>query len=278
MATGDFVSAGGGLLGAGLTLFGGLHSARMQREGQEETNETNLAIAREQMAFQERMSSTAIQRRRKDLEAAGINPMFAAMGQGATQPTGQSAVMQNPKANLGYGQKVASAISQLQLSKLATELGILKQTERRSAAEADQAYDILQAGRVEVPEHWGPIVPGQGPFRGMNVAPLLVAERMQQMRTAAQSAASARAHERLQLAGLEAALVEGTKTAGYYRTYGRDLARILSSLGLGVAGAGALRGFGARKVAERNLQNRMLQSNIYRRGDPMDQVRRFRIR
>lgn len=67
--------------------------------GQREANETNIQIAnaanaanqqnaREQMAFQERMSSTAYQRATIDMQRAGINPMLAISQGGASSPSG----------------------------------------------------------------------------------------------------------------------------------------------------------------------------------------------
>lgn len=84
------IAAVGAIAGSGI-------SARSQRS----TNASNAAMAREQMAFQERMSNTAHQRQVKDLRAAGLNPILAAGGQGANAPTGAKAVAQNPLPNMG---------------------------------------------------------------------------------------------------------------------------------------------------------------------------------
>ncbi len=74
---------------------GGLASAY----GAHKANKANQALAREQMAFQERMSSTAHQRQVKDMKKAGLNPVLSATHGGASTTQGAMPQMKNVAEN-----------------------------------------------------------------------------------------------------------------------------------------------------------------------------------
>lgn len=100
-------------------------AALMGAMGQSAANKENRAISREQMDFQERMSSTAHQRQVADLKAAGLNPLLSGTG-GASSPSGSSATMQNIAQGLSSS---ASDIANYGLAKKTQDLAVARQEE-----------------------------------------------------------------------------------------------------------------------------------------------------
>lgn len=123
------------LIPAATELIGGL----LGRQGQSQANKANLQIAREQMAFQERMSNTAYQRSAADLEAAGLNRILA-LGSAASTPGGASAQMQNVNQSLARGISNARTAA-MQHKRLNQELYNMKAVEMKDEESAALAHE-----------------------------------------------------------------------------------------------------------------------------------------
>ena len=134
---------GPGAIALGSALGSALIGGAAQGLGQHQANRQNLKIAREQMAFQERMSSTAYQRAVADMRAAGINPMLATSAGGASTPGGASAAMQNV---LG-----GASSSAMQAARLRTELSNMMKTgqliDEQTRKTSNEATVLYATGR-----------------------------------------------------------------------------------------------------------------------------------
>lgn len=102
--------------------------------GQHSANKQNARMAREQMAFQERMSSTEIQRRTQDLLAAGMNPMLAVSQGGASSGPGARAEVQSVTGR-AVGTALAIRAQQAQLDQMQAQTRLLE--EQRTNVRAD---------------------------------------------------------------------------------------------------------------------------------------------
>lgn len=121
-------SVAGPLISAGAQLIGG-HSAKKQ---QEKANQQNIALQREQRAWETEMANTAYQRGTADMKAAGINPMLAYSQGGANTPNVSAATVQpadaGGKAIASAGDKAVNAMAnQLTLERMRIDNDIQRQ-------------------------------------------------------------------------------------------------------------------------------------------------------
>lgn len=143
----------GGPIGAqfGANILG----ASEDRKAQEAANQQNIASAREQMDFQEKMANTSYQRAMADMNKAGLNPMLAFSQGGASTPTGAAATVAPASKgtgraiskSIGEGMSAAASIGGLvnQSTQTQSTVGLQAAQAQQSTASAQQAQANIKA-------------------------------------------------------------------------------------------------------------------------------------
>lgn len=126
------LAAAAGLLGAGLGFWGSERRNKQEREA-----------AREQMAFQERMSSTAAQRSMEDYQRAGLNPALAYSRTASTPGGAMPGVEDSISKSVSSGQQAVAFKQAIQQQKENIRLTQEQQAATRAANQRDTAASEL---------------------------------------------------------------------------------------------------------------------------------------
>jgi len=146
--------ASGGIIGlaqsggfAGDMLTGGAYS---NNAAIRDANQQNVNLAKEQMAFQERMSNSAYERATADMRRAGLNPALAYQNGGASTPSGSLATVQAERpgdVGAGFANSAKSAANlSASMQNLTADTGQKESTVKLNNANADVA--AVQAQKI----------------------------------------------------------------------------------------------------------------------------------
>lgn len=128
---------GGGLLDSVGDIFTGLVGGLFSAKGARDQNVESAEQAQLNRDFQERMSSTEVQRRVADLKAAGLNPMLGYQSS-ASSPSGAVAPVQNVGESAVRGFSAYAAARQMAMQNELTRANIdnVEAQTRKTSAEA----------------------------------------------------------------------------------------------------------------------------------------------
>lgn len=126
-----------------IPIVGDVIGGILGNSAQKKANRANVALQREQLAWEERMSNTSWQRSVADMRAAGINPMLAVSQGGASTPTSSAAQVQPEDALARSASSAASKAMQ------AAQISLLQQQARSAKEEADQKGIITDDMKTE---------------------------------------------------------------------------------------------------------------------------------
>lgn len=157
---------------AAAEFVGSEFSRRQGQKGQERANQQNIDLAREQMSFQERMAhsaedfsermaNTQMQRRVRDLIAAGLNPALAyenaAAAPAGVTAGGSQARVENATASGFQAQQMREAIRasmtarENATTKTAAEVENIKKASRLLDAQIDQTAQATRFAAINQP-------------------------------------------------------------------------------------------------------------------------------